>query len=210
MMKYFWLFALVLLGIIAIVLFSYQSKKVEKLPILGNKDVLENGDTVYHFIPDFSFLDQDSNIITNQTFAGKVYVVDFFFIHCPSICPTVTKNMLRIYEHFENNPKVLLLAHSIDTKNDSIPALKAYAEKLNVKTEKWHFVTGDHDHIYELADDYFITAIVDDNVPGGFDHSGRLILVDENRHVRSFCDGTNVESVNKFMADIETLLNENR
>jgi len=88
--------------------------------------------------------------------------------------------------------------------------LKDYASKLNVKSEKWHFVTGDHDHIYEIADDYFITARVDVSVAGGFDHSGRIILIDENRHVRSFCDGTNAESVNKFMADIETLLNEKK
>lgn len=188
----------------------YSCTENEELPILGNRDVLDNGDTIFHKIPDFSFVDQDSNIITNQTFENKIYVVDFFFIHCPSICPTVTKQMLRIYERFENNLEVVLLAHSIDTKNDTIPALKTYANKLGVKTEKWHFVTGEHDQIYELADDYFITARVDDSVPGGFDHSGRIILVDENRHVRSFCDGTNAESVNKFMEDIETLLNEQK
>jgi protein SCO1/2 len=187
-----------------------RSVEIKKLPILGNRDVLENGDTVYHKIGDFSFVNQDSQVVNNQTFEGKIYVVDFFFIHCPSICPTVTKNMLRIYERFEDNPKVVLLAHSIDTKNDTIPALKSYADKLGVKSEKWHFVTGDHDHIYEMADDYFITARVDPTVPGGYDHSGRIILIDENRHVRSFCDGTNTESVNKFMIDIETLLNETK
>jgi len=88
----------------------------EELPILGNRDILENGDTIFHTIPDFSFVDQDSNIINNQTFENKIYVVDFFFIHCPSICPTVSKQMLRIYERFEDNPQVVLLAHSIDTK----------------------------------------------------------------------------------------------
>ena len=193
-----------------LILIASCTPESEKLPILGNRDVLENGDTIFHTIPEFSFVDQDSNIVTNQTFENKIYIVDFFFIHCPSICPTVTKQMLRIYERFENNPRVVLLAHSIDTKNDTIPALKVYAEKLGVNSEKWHFVTGDHDQIYELADDYFITARVDDSVPGGFDHSGRLILIDEKGHVRSFCDGTNAESVNKFMTDIETLLNEQK
>lgn len=192
----------------SILLFQACTSPTEKLPILGNRDVLDNGDTVYHKIPSFKFIDQDSNVITNETFDGKIYAADFFFTRCPSICPTVTKQMLRIYERFENNPDVVLLAHSIDTRNDTIPVLKTYAEKLGVKTEKWHFVTGDHDHIYEIADDYFITARVDPTVPGGFDHSGRIILVDKNRHVRSFCDGTNEESVDKFMLDIETLLNE--
>lgn len=208
-MKYLFPILVIIIAIIAFFLISGPSES-EELPILGNRDILENGDTVFHTIPDFSFVDQDSNIITNQTFEDHIYVVDFFFIHCPSICPTVTKQMLRIYERFENNPRVKLLAHSIDTKNDTIPALKAYADKLGVKSEKWHFVTGDHDHIYELADDYFVTAIVDESVPGGFDHSGRIILIDEKRHVRSFCDGTNAESVNKFMVDIETLLNEQK
>ena len=203
-MKYLSLFILALLFCISC------KTQTEKLPILGNRDVLENGDTVFHTIADFSFIDQDSNIITNQTFEDKIYVVDFFFIHCPSICPAVSKQMLRIYERFEDDPSVVLLAHSIDTKNDTIPALKSYANKLGVKSEKWHFVTGDHDHIYEMADDYFITARVDDSVPGGFDHSGRIILIDQNRRVRSFCDGTNAESVNKFMVDIETLLNEQK
>ncbi len=193
-----------------LLILSCTNNENEKLPILGNRDVLENGDTIYHTIPDFSFIDQDSNVITNETFKDKIYVVDFFFIHCPSICPTVSKQMLRIYERFEDNPKVVLLAHSIDTKNDTIPALKEYATKLGVKTEKWHFITGDHDHIYEMADDYFVTAMVDPTVPGGFDHSGRIILIDENRHVRSFGDGTNAESVNKFMNDIELLLNEKK
>lgn len=199
-----------LLLFIAISIISCKPEVVEELPILGNRDVLENGDTVYHKIPDFKFIDQDSNIITNQTFDDKIYVADFFFTHCPSICPMVTKQMLRIYEKFENNPNVVLLAHSIDTKNDTVPALKNYADKLSVKTDKWHFVTGDHDHIYEMADDYFVTARVDSTVAGGFDHSGRVILVDKNRHVRSFCDGTNAESVDKFMVDIETLLDEQK
>jgi protein SCO1/2 len=203
-MKYF------LLLILSLVIITSCTPKDEHLPILGNRDVLENGDTLFHTIPDFSFVDQDSNVITNETFENKIYIVDFFFIHCPSICPTVSKQMLRIYERFEDNPQVVLLAHSIDTKNDTIPALKEYANKLGVKTEKWHFVTGDHDQIYEMADDYFVTAMVDPTVPGGFDHSGRIILIDKNRHVRSFCDGTNAESVNKFLEDIEMLLNEEK
>ncbi len=196
--------------ILSLILITSCATQEEHLPILGNRDILENGDTSYHTIPDFSFVDQDSNIISNKTFENKIYIADFFFIHCPSICPTVSKQMLRIYERFEDNPQVVLLAHSIDTKNDTIPALKEYASKLGVKTEKWHFVTGDHDHVYEMADDYFVTAMVDSTVPGGFDHSGRIILVDKDRHVRSFCDGTNAESVNKFMEDIEMLLNEQK
>ncbi|MFT5169361.1 MAG: protein SCO1/2 [Saprospiraceae bacterium] len=180
----------------------------EKLPILGFRDIDSTGDTIYHSIPDFSFIDQDSQEVTNKTFEGKVYISDFFFIHCPSICPKVKAQMMRIYDKYEDNDKVILLSHSIDTKNDTIPALKIYANKLEAKTEKWHFVTGEHDLIYSLADEYFVAALVNKDAPGGFDHSGRIILVDKKRNVRSFAEGTDPESVTKFMLDIDKLLAE--
>ncbi len=178
-----------------------------KLPILGNRDIVD-GDTIYHQVPDFSFIDQDGNTVTNATFEDQIYVVDFFFIHCPSICPTVTRQMLRIYEKFETVDQVKLLAHTLDVKRDTVAALKRYAEKIHVKSEKWHFVTGEEEKIYDMADDYFIAANKDPEAPGGFDHSGRLILVDKNRRVRAFCEGTDEEDVTRFFGDIQKLLDE--
>lgn len=198
-------------GVLAIVLAGCLKPAIEEegaLPILGQKRV-ENGDTIYHQIPDFSFINQDSQVVDNETFAGKVYVADFFFISCPTICPTVTKQMLRIHDQFEDEPRLKLLAHSIDPKRDTIGRLANYARNLGVSSEKWHFVTGDKDEIFAIADDYFSIAIESPDAPGGFDHSGRLILVDENRYVRSFCDGTDPEDVDQFMKDIEKLLQEN-
>ena len=185
-----------------------SNEKPGKLPILGERDVTPAGDTLYPQIPDFQFVDQDSQMVNNATFAGKAYVVDFFFIHCPTICPKVKANGLRVYEKFKNDDRVFLLSHSIDTRNDTIAALKHHAEKLGIETKKWHLVTGEHDAIYAIADNYFSVATEDPSAPGGFDHSGRLILVDKNRHVRSFCDGTKAEDVDRFMKDIETLLKE--
>jgi len=179
----------------------------EPLPVLGNKEMV-NGDTVYHTIPDFSFLNQDSQVVNNETFAGKAYVVDFFFTHCPTICPKVARQMLRIHDRFEDEDRLLLLAHSIDPKRDTVGQLKMYATALGVESSKWHFVTGEKDKLYAIADDYFSIAIENPDVPGGFDHSGRIILVDPQRRVRSFCDGTDPESVDRFMEDIETLLSE--
>ena len=177
------------------------------LPILGNRDVV-NGDTIYPSIPDFAFVDQDSQLVTNATFKDKIYVVDFFFIHCPTICPKVKANGLRLYKKYKNDDRILLLSHSIDTKNDTVAALKRHADKLGIETRKWHLVTGDHDAIYGIADDYFSVATENPDSPGGFDHSGRLILVDKNRHVRSFCDGTDARDVDRFMKDIDLLLAE--
>ncbi|MCA0236489.1 MAG: SCO family protein [Bacteroidetes bacterium] len=178
------------------------------LPILGERDISPAGDTIYRQVPDFQFVDQDSQVVTNATFANKIYVVDFFFIHCPTICPKVKANGLRIYQRFKDDERLGMLSHSIDVKNDTVAALKRHAEKLGIDSKKWHLVTGDHDAIYGIADDYFSVAKEDPNTPGGFDHSGRLILVDKNRHVRSFCDGTDAEDVDRFMKDISKLLAE--
>ncbi|MCS7035523.1 MAG: SCO family protein [Saprospiraceae bacterium] len=178
-----------------------------RLPILGERDVV-NGDTVYPTIPDFSFIDQDSQQVTNETFQGKIYIADFFFIHCPTICPKVKANALRIYQKYRDDDRVMLLSHSIDTKNDTVAALRRYAQKLGIDARRWKLVTGEHDAIYGIADDYFSVAVENPDAPGGFDHSGRLILVDTNRHVRSFCDGTDARDVDRFMEDIDALLEE--
>ncbi|MEM1219514.1 MAG: SCO family protein [Bacteroidota bacterium] len=181
--------------------------ETQTLPILGERDIVD-GDTLYHQIPDFSFINQDSQVVTNATFAGKAYVADFFFTACPTICPMTTKSMLDLYDQFKEQDELLLLAHSIDTRRDSVPHLKQYAENMGVESQKWHLVTGIEDEIMEIADDYFSIAYRDDDAPGGFDHSGRLILVDPNRHVRSFCDGTDPKSVERFVRDIHILLEE--
>lgn len=188
-------------------LFACTNPTPRTLPILGNRDVV-NGDTIYPTIPDFIFIDQDSQVVTNATFKDKIYVVDFFFIHCPTICPKVKANGLRIYKKYENDPRLMLLSHSIDVKNDTVAALKHHAEKLGIQSDRWRLVTGEHDKIYGIAKSYFSVALKNPDAPGGFDHSGRLILVDQNRHVRAFCDGTNAEEVGRFMLDIDLLLAE--
>lgn len=177
------------------------------LPILGEFDVV-NGDTIYHTIRNFSFINQDSQEVNNATFEGKAYVVDFFFISCPTICPKVKKQMLRLYERFKEEDKLVLLSHTIDTKHDTIPRLKKFATDLGVGLPRWQFVTGEKDSIYSIANDYFSIAQEDPNAPGGFDHSGRLILVDTQRRVRAFCDGTDPKSVDQFMEDVDRLLKE--
>lgn len=183
-------------------------KNEGSLPILGNRDVVD-GDTIFHTIPDFSFTNQEGEEVTNATFADKAYVVDFFFTSCPTICPKVKKNMLRIYEKYADEKGLLLLSHTIDPKRDSVGHLKIYSDNLGIEADRWHLVTGEKWSLYDIADDYFSIAIEDEDAPGGFDHSGRLILVDKNRHVRSFCDGTDAEAVTRFMGDIKNLLSEN-
>jgi protein SCO1/2 len=199
------LYLIALVGLVVIV--SCQSNEHGELPYLGFPVIIE-GDTFPHRIPDFEFMNQDSKMVTNKTFSESVYVADFFFTSCPTICPKLTRSMLRIHDYFSGREDVLLLSHTIDVRRDSVPRLRRYAENLGVTSDRWHFVTGDVNDIYSIADDYMSIAIEDPDAPGGFDHSGWLILIDKNRHIRSYCDGTNDEEVDRLIQDIKRLLNE--
>ena len=192
---------------LVILLLSGCRQPDRSLPILS-KAHNENGVMVYEQVPDFSFIGQDSNLVTNATFAGKAYVADFFFTSCPTICPVMARNMLTIYERFQDSTKLLLLSHTIDPRRDSVARLAQYARNLGVRSDKWFFVTGNKDELYEIADDYFNVVIEDPTLPAGFDHSGRFVLVDPQRHIRAYCQGTDSLAVKKFIEDIETLLDE--
>lgn len=177
----------------------------ERLPILGEK-LIEGNDTTYHTIPDFKFTNQERQEVTQTTFDEKIYVVDFFFISCPTICPVVKAQMLRVLDAFQDEERLVFLSHTIDPKRDTVERLKKYADNLGVGLPKWHFVTGEKEQLHGIASSYFSIAYEDESAPGGFDHSGRLILIDQNKHIRSYCDGTDPESVDQFIKDIAILL----
>jgi protein SCO1/2 len=161
-----------------------------------------------HKIRPFSFINQDSQIVTNATFKDKIYVADFFFIHCPTICPAVKSNMKFMYNQLEGVDNVVFLSHSIDTKYDTIPALKKFAEKLEIATDRWQLVTGDKAEIFEIAGDYNASALEGEHYDGGFDHSGGLVLIDKNGHIRSITRGTEKEGAEKMLENIKKLLKE--
>ncbi|MCX2745122.1 SCO family protein [Mangrovivirga sp. M17] len=188
----------------------------KKLGYIGNfqvKDTVINGekisDTVYHTIGNFSLVDQDSNVVTQEDIEGKIVVADFFFTTCPSICPTMAAQMLRVYEKYKGNDDLLILSHSIDPYNDTVPALKDYANKLGVDNDQWLFMTGELDEIFKLAEkEYMVTAYQDPQAPGGFAHSGAFVLVDEKGRPRGMYDGTKKDDVDRMMNDIDRLLKE--
>lgn len=192
--------ALLFLGV------SCKTEK-EKLPFLGNKKI-ENGKEIIHTIRPFTFLNQDSVQINNDSLKDVVYIADFFFVSCPSICPKVTKQMLRLHDEFKNDKGVKLVSFTIDPKRDTVSRLKAYAKNLEVNSDKWLFLTGEKYFTLELAGDYFVAALEDATAPGGFDHSGKIVLVDKLGRVRSFCEGTDPETIPKFIDDVKTLLME--
>ena len=180
------------------------------LPILGFESKGENGEVIYHTIRDWTYTNQDSVEVSNKDLKENIYVTDFFFTSCPSICPRVTKEMLRLYEAFKDEDRVKLVSFTIDPKRDTPSRLTRYAGNLKVDTKKWWFLTGDKDFTYELANDYFNVAMEDEEAPGGFDHSGKLILVDQNGHVRSFSEGTDPKETPKMIRDIKRLLSETK
>ncbi len=185
-----------------------------ELPVYGQPDFVErevNGelvtDTIPHRIADFAFLDQDSIWITNDSFKDQVYVADFFFTSCPTICPVMKAQMLRVYEAYEAEPQVAILSHTIDPKHDTVAVLRDFAQKLGVKSSKWHFVTGEMETIYEIGEkSYMVAAAADNEAPGGYIHSGAFLLVDQNRQIRGVYDGTVPEQVDLLIEDIKRLI----
>ena len=190
-------------------------KSGDKLPILGLREAVttvvdgkEVTDTVYHRIPDFEFLNQDSVLLTNSFFDQSVYVANFFFTHCPSICPTMQRNLLEVYQEYLDDERVKFLSHSIDFKYDTPEVLKNYADRLGVVNEQWQFVTGSKAGIYSMAEQYMSYANEEAAAPGGYEHSGYFVLVDRDRHIRGAYDGTSKEQIALLRKDLETLLKE--
>lgn len=198
-----------------LILSACQSSNTNKLPILGSREPVTkevNGktvtDTVYHSIPDFEFLNQDSLPITEKTFENSIYVADFFFTSCPSICPIMHRNLLEVYKKYKGNSEVMFLSHSIDTKYDTPSVLKSYAEKLGVTGNEWQFASGTRETIYGISPEYMVFTEENDQVAGGFEHQGWFILVDKDRHIRGAYNGTDEKEVAKLMKDMDILLSE--
>jgi protein SCO1/2 len=203
----------IVLGLALLIGVSCQDKSENKstsqeLPILGERYVDENKDTVYHRIADFAFVNQLGDSVKNGDVAGKIYVADFFFTSCPTICPIMKKEMLRVHENFKDNPDFKILSHSIDPTHDTPAVLKDYAEKLGVEdASTWNFLTGDQEKIFEIGQtSYLTTAMADQLEPGGFLHSGAFLLVDGQGRIRGVYDGTKSDQVDRLLSDIPKLL----
>ena len=188
----------------------------QKLPILGVRKLIEKIiggktiiDTLFKKIPPFQFVNQDSMVVTNRDFDGRIYVADFFFISCPDVCPIIQRNMLTVYQKYKNNPQVKLLSYTIDPNHDTPSKLKNYAVELGVEDSQWEFLRGQKQAVFALAkNDYMVSVDDDTKGPGGFAHEGFFVLVDKERRMRGVYDGTNVQEVNKLMKDMDILLSE--
>ena len=204
---------MLVISVIAVFLFYLVLKPARRLPVYNPSDV--NPELVdsavqyvskYHTIADFSFINQNGKTITQKDYAGKIYVADFFFTTCPSICPKMTANLETVQQAVKNNPKVMLLSHTVTPEIDSVPELKAYAIKHHVIDSKWNLVTGDKKDIYTMArKSYLAVKLGKPNELYDMVHTENLVLVDAQRRVRGFYDGTDPEAIQRLISDIAFL-----
>ena len=160
----------------------------------------------YHTIADFALTNQNGKLVTQKDYENKIYIADFFFTTCPTICPIMTKNMAGLQDKIMNDNDILLLSHSVTPDIDSVPQLKKYALEKGVKDSKWNLVTGDKKQIYELARKSYM-AVKTDGDAGPYDmiHTENFILVDKERRIRGFYDGTKTEEMEKLLNDLKIL-----
>ena len=213
--KFFLLFFLIFSIVFLTIAYQLLNPK-KKLPIMNPSDV--NPELVdstvqfiskYHTINDFSFINQNGKIITQKDYADKIYVADFFFTTCTTICPIMTSNMGDVQKAFLKNPKVMLLSHSVLPDQDSVAVLKKYAIEKGVIDTKWNLVTGNKKEIYYLARKSYL-AVKTGKPSEMYDmvHTENLILVDVKRRIRGFYDGTKKEEIKRLIGDINFLLTE--
>jgi protein SCO1/2 len=186
------------------------------LPIYGNREPVTKTvdgkqvtETIYQTIPPFKFVNQYGDSISNKTLDKDIYVVDFFFTTCPSICPVMHRNMLNVYNEFKTTPDFKIISHTIDPKHDSVPVLKKYADKLGISGNTWWFLRGNKEDIYKIAERNYLVAVKkDSSAAGGYVHAGYFVLIDKQKRIRGSYDGTDPKQVDQMIADIKTLKQE--
>ena len=194
---------------VAITLFYLILKPVETLPIYQPAEIndkLVDSSVIhvskYHKISDSELTNQNGQIITQEFYKNKIYVADFFFTTCQDICPIMTKNMFRLQEELKDDNDILFLSHTVIPEVDTVQQLKKYAVENNVDDSKWNLVTGEKKQIYDLARKSYLA--VEDAEYGKFDmiHTENFILIDKQRQIRGFYDGTNDDEIEQLISDI--------
>lgn len=208
--SYYWLLLLIPLVFVVWFFISKNEKQpLRTLPYFGKKREMSAGDTSYHTVKPFCFYSQYNEKITEADVKNKIYVADFFFTTCQSICPIMSTELERVYKEFASNPSVLILSHTVDPETDSVNVMMNYAKLHGVKDKRWLFLTGEKKHLYDLArEGYLLNAEEGDGGAEDFIHTQNFALVDKERHLRGFYDGTDSVEVSRLITDIKILLEE--
>ena len=185
-----------------------QKKSSVLLPIYGEKKIIA-GDTIYHQIASFNLTNQIGQVVNQNTTKNKIYIANFFFATCQSICPMMSNQLQEVQKAFLADDSVLILSHSVNPLHDTVAVLSNYADTYGVKTNKWHLLTGNKKQIYDLAKtSYLVNAFEDDGSPEGFLHSELFLLIDKKARIRGMYDGTNTSEVKKLIEDVKLLKQE--
>ncbi|PTX45145.1 protein SCO1/2 [Christiangramia gaetbulicola] len=208
-------FAIVFFILSVIIIFCIYTllKPEERLPVyqpdMVNAELVDSTKQYvrkYHKIADFELVNQNGDTITQEDYKDKIYIADFFFTTCLTICPIMTDHMIQIQEKIKNDDEVFLLSHTVFPVTDSVPVLKKYAEEKGVIDEKWNLVTGDKKQIYDLArKSYLATKSTGDGGKYDMIHTENFVLVDKDRQIRGFYDGTDPEAIENLMHDLKVL-----
>ena len=208
--NYNWL--LILIPVIFIVWYLFrekQDKPLTYLPYFGPKHALKVNDTTYHFIPDFEFTNQFNEKVTQTTLKNKIYVTEYFFTTCQSICPVMNTNLERVYKEFKDKPEFMIVSHTVDPEMDTVPVLMEYAKKHGVVSKKWLFLTGEKPKLYDIArKGYLLNAEEVTGDADDFIHTQNFALIDKEKHIRGFYDGTDSLEINRLIQDVKLLLKE--
>ena len=184
------------------ILDTFGNQQIDTVDASGKPVTITN----IHRVPNFSFLDQDGNIVNQETVEGKTYVADFFFTTCESICPVMSKEIMKLCKVLKADSSVVFISHTVDPETDSVPRLKSYAMAHQANPRQWHFVTGSKKELYEMArTGYFVTATEGDGGPDDFVHTQNFVLVDKYKQIRGYYDGTDSLEMGKMLKDIELL-----
>ena len=208
--KYYWLLLMIPLAFtIWFFINRNEQKPIRTLPYFGKKYEKQQGDTNYHTVKPFCFINQYNQKTTEETMKGKIYVTDFFFTTCQSICPIMSTQLERVYKTFANNSSVLILSHTVEPEIDSIEILMQYAKLHGVTTKQLLFVTGEKKQLYDMArTGYLLNNEVGSGDENDFIHTQNFALVDKEKHLRGFYDGTDTADVSRLILDITILLEE--
>jgi protein SCO1 len=207
--RIFVIFLILVLPIIVLLCMNRGKNVYKDLPYLGNpRGLTESGDTIRHTIPSFNFTDQDGKNFGSDDLKGKIYIAEFFFTSCPTICPLLAGNLKKVNEAYQAAKDVHIVSITLDPETDSVKQLKEYADKNDISSDKWHLLTGPKEAIYNLINEKgFLLLKPEPNAdPYRFKHTEMLTLVDKEGHIRGQYDGTNDKEIEKLMDEIRVLL----
>jgi len=181
----------------------YGPREPMPVQVVGGKDV---ADTIYHTVPAFSFTDHHGKVFDSSMLDTSIYIAEFFFTSCKTICPDMNRNLQSVQNKYKNDPDVKILSFTVDPETDSVPVLASYAKQHHAIDGKWFFLTGDQAKIFELArSGYFLAAVQNASGPEEFSHSEQLVLVDRDKRIRGYYDGTDDLDVSRLMDEIKVL-----